>query len=67
MIWAGIVHDKVIGPIKVDEGVMLNNENYCELLVSTFFDLVQSSKSRTKNGLCGHERQCPLSCVMEYF
>lgn len=32
MIWAGIVGDKVIGPVRVKDGVKMNAESYCEML-----------------------------------
>jgi len=44
MIWAGIVNDRVIGPFKVDDGVKLNSDNYCQLLERTFFQWYKSQK-----------------------
>lgn len=42
MIWAGIVGSEIIGPFKVEEGVKLNSDNYCELLNAEFFPWYRS-------------------------
>ena len=36
MIWAGIYGDKPIGPYKVDDGVKLTSQSYCQFLDKTF-------------------------------
>lgn len=36
MLWAGIVHDELVGPIMVREGVKINSANYCALLDEVF-------------------------------
>ena len=48
MIWAGIIDDRIVGPIRVPKGVMLTSKMYCELLVSVMLpwleDLPLSSR-----------------------
>ena len=34
MIWAGIINDQVIGPVRVPEGVKFTSVAYCNLLDS---------------------------------
>ena len=36
MFWAGIVNDELIGPFRVEDGVKINSENYCEFLNDHF-------------------------------
>lgn len=37
MIWAGIINNEVVGPFRVEQGVKINSENYCQFLKSTLF------------------------------
>lgn len=37
IIQAGIVDQTIIGPFKVDEGVKLNSDNYCDFIKKIFF------------------------------
>ena len=37
LMWAGIVGDKFIRPYKVDDGVKLTSQKYCQFLDKTFF------------------------------
>ena len=46
MMWAGISGDKLIGPYKVDDGVKLTSQSYCEFLDKTFF---KWSKSQSRS------------------
>ena len=32
MLWAGIINDEFVGPIKVRDGVKINAASYCDLL-----------------------------------
>ena len=32
MLWAGIINDELVGPIKVRDGVKINAASYCDLL-----------------------------------
>ena len=36
MFWAAIVGDQMIGPFRVEDGVKLNSEGYCDLLNANF-------------------------------
>ena len=38
MIWAGIINDQVVGPVRVPEGVKLTSVAYCNLLESVLME-----------------------------
>ena len=48
MIWAGIYGDKLIGPYKVDDGVKLTSQSYCQFLDKTFFKWYKSQSRSFK-------------------
>ena len=48
-MWAGIHSDKLIGPYKVDDGVKLTSQSYCEFLHKTFFKLYKSQSLSLKS------------------
>ena len=48
MIWSGIVNQTIIGLFQVDEGVKLNNTNYCGFVNKTFFTWHKSQSHNFK-------------------
>ena len=42
MIWAGNVDQTIIEPFKVNEGVKMNNANYCNFMDKTLFEWYKS-------------------------
>lgn len=42
MIWAGIIDNELIGPVRIKEGVKINSISYCELLKNNFFPWIKS-------------------------
>ncbi|KAJ1140490.1 hypothetical protein NDU88_006842 [Pleurodeles waltl] len=37
LVWAGIIKDELVGPFRVEDGVKLNSQSYCQFLEDTFF------------------------------
>ena len=47
MIWAGILYNKITGPVKVPEGVKITSVTYCAMLQAVFLSwLKDASLSR---------------------
>lgn len=42
MFWAGIIGDELIGPVKVQEGVKLNAQSYCEFIFDALSDWLEN-------------------------
>ncbi|XP_039618203.1 uncharacterized protein LOC120534678 [Polypterus senegalus] len=45
LVWAGIVKDELVGPFRVEDGVKLNSQSYCQFLEDTFFKQWYRKKS----------------------
>ena len=37
MVWASIIKDELVGPFRVEDGLKINSQNYCQFLEDTFF------------------------------
>ncbi|CAL9698388.1 unnamed protein product [Knipowitschia caucasica] len=37
LVWAGIIKDELVGPFRVEDGLKLNSQTYCQFLEGTFF------------------------------
>jgi transposase len=48
MMWAGICGDKLIGSYKVDDGVKLTSQTYCQFLDKIFFKWYKSQSRSFK-------------------
>ena len=42
MFWAGIIRDELIGPVKVQEGIKLNANSYCEFIYDVLSDWLEN-------------------------
>ena len=60
MVWAGIVHQTIIGPFKVDEGVKLNSESLCAFLEKTYFRWYKGQNR-------GFKTKSVLSCTTMHY
>ncbi|KAL4005186.1 hypothetical protein ACER0C_004899 [Sarotherodon galilaeus] len=45
LVWAGIIKDELVGPFRVEDGVKLNSQSYCQFLEDTFFKQWYRKKS----------------------
>ncbi|CAJ0939203.1 unnamed protein product [Ranitomeya imitator] len=45
LVWAGIIKDKLVGPFRVEDGVNLNSQTYCQFLEDNFFKQWYRKKS----------------------
>ena len=45
MVWAGIIKDELVGPFRVENGVKMNSQTYCQFLEGTFFKQWYRKKS----------------------
>uniref|UniRef100_A0AAY4C5V1 Oxysterol-binding protein n=1 Tax=Denticeps clupeoides TaxID=299321 RepID=A0AAY4C5V1_9TELE len=45
LVWAGIIKDDLVGPFRVEDGVKLNSQTYCQFLEDTFFKQWYRKKS----------------------
>ena len=45
LVWAGIIKDQLVGPFRVDDGVKINSQTYCQFLEDTFFKKWYKKKS----------------------
>ena len=56
MIWAGIVGDELVGPVRVQEGVKLTSQTYCQFLKSVLEPwLEEVPLSRLRNLIYMHD------------
>lgn len=59
MIWAGIVHNKLVGPFRVPEGVKLNSANYCAFLEENVMPFIARQPKSWKNALIIQQDNAP--------
>ncbi len=45
LVWAAIIKDKLVGPFRVEDGLKLNSQTYCQFLEDTFFKQWYRKKS----------------------
>ncbi|KAK7130479.1 hypothetical protein R3I93_019969 [Phoxinus phoxinus] len=45
MVWAGIIKDELVGPFRVQDGLKMNSQTYCQFLEDTFFKQWYRKKS----------------------
>lgn len=45
MVWAAIIDDTLIGPFRVQDGVKINSQSYCQFLQDTYFKQWFNKKS----------------------
>ncbi|KAI3351297.1 hypothetical protein L3Q82_005846 [Scortum barcoo] len=45
LVWAGIIKDELVGPFRVEDGLRLNSQTYCQFLEDTFFTQWYRKKS----------------------
>lgn len=45
LVWAGIIKDELVGPFRVEDGLKLNSQTYCQFLEDTFFKQWYRKKS----------------------
>lgn len=44
-VWAGIIKDELVGPFRVENGLKINSQTYCQFLEDTFFTQWYKKKS----------------------
>ena len=59
MFWAGIVNDELIGPFRVEDGVKINSENYCEFLNDHFLPWFKKQPKKKKQSLIFMQDNAP--------
>lgn len=45
MVWAGIINDELVGPFRVEDGLKINSNTYCQFLEATLFQQWYRKKS----------------------
>lgn len=45
LLWAGIIKNELVGPFRVEDGVKINSQTYCQFLEDTFFKQWYRKKS----------------------
>ena len=45
LVWAGIIKDELVGPFRIEDGVKLNSQSYCQIMEETFFKQWYRKKS----------------------
>ncbi|CAJ0944200.1 unnamed protein product [Ranitomeya imitator] len=45
LVWAGIIKDELVGPFRVEDGVKMNSQTYCQFLEDNFFKQWYRKKS----------------------
>ena len=45
LVWAGILKDELVGPFRVEDGLQINSQTYCQFLEDTFFKQWYRNKS----------------------
>ena len=45
LVWAGIIKDELVGPFRVEDGLKINSQTYCQFLEDTFFKQWYRKKS----------------------
>ena len=56
MIWAALQKHRLIEPIKVDDGVKMNSQNYCEFLNRHFLPCIKRQPAATRKKADVHAR-----------
>ena len=59
MFWSAICGDKLIGPVRVPEGVKLNSVSYCELLNDNFLPWLDQQSGEVKSKLVFMQDNAP--------
>ena len=59
MIWAAIQKDCLIGPFRVDDGVKMNSQNYCEFLSKNFLPWIKRQPAATRKKLMFMQDNAP--------
>lgn len=59
MIWAALQQDRLIGPFKVDDGVKMNSQNYCEFLNKNFLPWVKRRPAAARKKLVFMQDNAP--------
>ena len=63
MFWAGIVNDELIGPFRVEDGVKINSENYCEFLNDHFLPWFKKQPERKNSPSFSCKIMLPHMCL----
>ncbi|KAJ8374998.1 hypothetical protein SKAU_G00055780 [Synaphobranchus kaupii] len=45
LVWAAIIKDELVGPFRVEDGLKINSQTYCQFLEDTFFKQWYRKKS----------------------
>ena len=59
MIWAGIISDQLVGPVRVPEGVKVNSEAYCDLLEDAFMPWFEKLSPNKQKSLIFQQDNAP--------
>ena len=67
LVWAGIIKDELVEPFRVEDGLKLNSQTYCQFLEDTFFKQWYRKKSASFKKTMIFMRDNAPSHALKYF